>query len=98
IPKLWLGVQVIIEHEFLEQVLETSEEWSLSRSVEFIGRYKDPWPVLRALHKDKCLTLVDRSGRSLQMWMVEDILRTCDASVGTGVIVKVTEAGAKRIG
>ena len=98
IPKLWLGVQVIIEHEFLEQVLETSEEWSLSRSVEFIGRYKDPWPVLRALHKDKCLTLVDRSGRSLPMWKVEEIFRNCDASVGTDVIVKVTEAGAKRIG
>jgi hypothetical protein len=53
-PNFSLGVQVIIEHEFLEQVAETSEEWSLSRSVEFIGRYKDPWPVLRALHQDKC--------------------------------------------
>jgi len=88
---------VIIEHEFLEQVLETSEEWSLSRSVEFIGTYKDPWPVLRALHKDKCLTLIDRNGRSLPKWKTEEIFRNCDASVGTDVIVKVTEAGAKRI-
>jgi len=87
---------VIIEHEFLEQAGETSEEWSLSRSVEFIGRYKEPWPVLRGLYKDRCLTLVDRNGRSLPKWKAEEIFRDCDASVGTDVIVKVTEAGAKR--
>jgi len=94
--ELQLGVQVIIEHEFLEQVAETSEEWSLSRSAEFIGRYKDPWPVLRALHKDKCLTLLDRNGNSLPAWKAEEIFRNCDASVGTEVIVKITEAGVKR--
>src|SRR5262249_39264874 len=98
IPKLWVGVQMIIEHEFLEQVLETSEEWSLSRSGGFIGRNKNPWPVLRAMHEGKCLTLVDRSGRSLPGWKTEEIFRNCDASVGTDVIVKVTEAGAKRVG
>jgi len=87
---------VIIEHEFLEQVAESSEEWSLSRSIEFIGRYKDPWPVLRALHKDKCLTLIDRNGNSLPTWRAEEIFRNCDASVGMEVIVKVTEAGVRR--
>jgi len=72
-----------MEHEFLEQVAETSEEWSLSRSAKFIGRYKDPWLVLRALQKDKCLTLVDRSGNSLPAWKA---FRNCDASVGRDVI------------
>ena len=87
---------MIIEHEFLEQVAEMSEEWSLSRSAEFIGRYKDPWPVLRALHRDKCLTLVDRNGNSLPPWKAEEIFRNCDASVSTEVIVKASEAGVKR--
>jgi len=87
---------VIIEHEFLEQVAEASEEWSLSRAVEFIGRYKDPWPVLRALHRDKCLTLVDRNGNSWPAWKAEEIFKNCDGSVGTEVIVKITEAGVRR--
>src|SRR5262249_51600102 len=95
-PNFSLIVQVIIEHEFLEQAAETSEQWSLSRSVEFIGRYKDPWPVLRALHQDKCLTLVDRNGNSLPTRKAEEIFRNRGALVGMEVTVKVTEAGVKR--
>jgi hypothetical protein len=82
---------VRVKREFLEHVAEASEEWSLSRSAEFIAGYKDPWPVLHALHKDKCLTLVDRNGNSLPARKAEEIFRNWDASVGTEVIVKVTE-------
>jgi len=87
---------MIIEHEFLEQVAESSFDWSLRASVEFIATYKDPWPVLRALHRDHCLTLNDGKGNPLPTWKTEEIFRKHEVPAGTEVIVKVTEAGIKR--
>src|SRR5215470_9312275 len=64
----------------------------------FLRRTAGPYirVTLRALHKDKCLTLVDRSGNSLPAWKAEAIFRNCDASVGRDVVVRITEAGIKR--
>jgi len=88
---------VIIEHDFLEQVAESSFNWSLRASIAFIATHKDPWSVLRALHRDKCLTLNDGKGNPLPTWKTEEIFRKRDVPAGTEVIIKVTEAGIKRV-
>jgi hypothetical protein len=86
---------VVIEHEFLEQVAESSFDWSLSRAVEFIAQHKDPWPVLQALYRDKCVTFHHPGGDPVPHWRADEILRNRQARAAD-VIVKVTEAGITR--
>ncbi len=87
---------MIVEHEFLEQVAEAGFDWSLSRCIQFLESYKDPWPVLRALYQDKCLEFIGETGSALQVWKVEEILRNREVPVSMNVVVKVTEQGIKR--
>jgi hypothetical protein len=49
------------------------------------------------LHRDKCLTLNDGKGNPLPTWKTEQIFRNRDVPAGTEVIIKVTEAGIKRV-
>ncbi len=87
---------VIVEHEFLEQVAEANFDWSLDRCIEFLKGYKDPWPVLRALYQDQCLEFVEENGDSLPAWKAEEIFRKRSAPSNSNVIVRVTEKGIKR--
>ncbi len=77
-----------VEHEFLEQVAGSSEEWSLDRSVRFLGRYEDPSPVSRALYRDECVTLVDRNGTTLPAWRIDGIFRNRGTSEGAEIVVR----------
>ena len=85
---------MIIEHEFLEQIAETSFNWPLTRALEFVAQHKDPWPVLQALYADKCVTFHCSNGEAVPTWKVEEILTNRDAA-GAEVVVKVTETGIK---
>ncbi len=86
---------MIIEHEILEQIAESSVDWPLGRALEFVAQHKDPWPVLQALYQDKCVTLHYSNGDPLEGFRVEEIFRNRNAA-GSHVIVKVTLAGVAR--
>lgn len=95
---------MIVEHEFLEQISE--DDWPLARCLEFIGRHKDPWPVLQGLHADGCIALRRGAAAPLPDWQADAIFRTRDlpsealaeAGVpdGSGVFVTITERGVGR--
>ncbi len=86
---------MIIEHEVLEQIAESSFDWPLIRALEFVARFKDPWLVFEALHQDNCITLHYANGAPLERWRIEEIFRNRGAIEGD-VVVKVTRAGITR--
>ncbi len=85
---------MIIENEVLEQIAESSFDWSFSHVLEFVARYKDPWPVLRAFHNEGYIILCDTNGEQLPQWRVDEIFRNRVTVIG--VLVKVTPAGITR--
>ncbi len=85
---------MIIENEVLEQIAESSFDWSFSRALEFVAHYKDPWPVLQALHRERYIIFCHANGELLEQWRVDEIFRNRVTVIR--VLVKVTAAGITR--
>ena len=88
---------MVIEYEFLEQAADSEDRWSLARSRDFIVQHKDAWIVLGGPYHDGCLLFVDANRDTLPGWKVQELFRSRAVSVGAEVVVRVTEAGARRV-
>ena len=85
---------MIIEQEILEQIAE--ENWPLHRVIAFIGQYKDPWPVVEALYKDKRIEFLDKNQNPIPEWETEQLFRNKTDAIIPEVSVKITADGIER--
>ena len=87
--------ELIVEHEFLEQVLDG--EWSLSRSISFVDSHgKNGWAVLYRHWQDGNVELISPDGSVLPDWRIREVFRTRDV----GQIahrVRCTDKGARLV-
>lgn len=83
---------MIVEHEFIEQILD--EDWPLARSVSYFDALgKDGWTVLTELWRDGRVAIVASDGAALPDWRVREIFRTKNAN--SEVSVRCTDKGSQ---
>jgi hypothetical protein len=78
---------LIVEHELLEQILDS--DWPLSRAASFIDLLgKDGLTVLQRLWQDGNVEILADDGSALADWKVRDVVRERDSSKANQVGVR----------
>ena len=85
---------MIIEHEFLEQIMEN--DWTLGRAIGFLAAHDaDPWRVLSAQFGAGYIQFCDLNSSILSDWKVKEIIRQRNPE--SECSIRITEVGARLV-